>query len=151
MNAMFDVDGTIDQNPEFYEAVMRHFSGKRVIVTGRPWTEKKITQEQLTEFGILEGEHYDLLYMFPTAYLYMRVKNLGYFYEDPCPEMFESFEHRAAKKPGGGMFDGARFQREIAEWKVKVCKENDLAVAFDDSALNALLLRESGIYVLQPK
>jgi hypothetical protein len=154
INIAFDLDGTIDKNPEFYKELMKIWEGKRYIITGRPQTESILTLIQLLELGIVSGKHYDYLIMYPEPYLWMNTSHCSYgFFHDDSDTIFNTMKHRdehiASFKNPPKQYDHAKFTIKIAEWKVKKCKDFDISIVFDDNDTNVEKLISNGIYALK--
>lgn len=122
----FDVDGTISDYPEVYSAMARalHSQGHKVIVvTGRPYTDKDFTVNQLFSwgFGTIIGS--------PPMNLYMYNKP----YEWPCPD---------ARK-------AEAIKRTLADWKAYICGELRVDCLIDDDPLVLAAVGATGMMVVQ--
>lgn len=154
-HALFDIDGTIDRNPQVFRRIMRFYGWDRYLITARPETERLITENHLLEWGIQQRTHYEELIMWPEPYLFYRnEKGDPIFISDNTGiAQYRDMDHRRltmqslVERGLYEQYDSGMMQQRMAEWKVQKCKELNIKVAFEDNPLNIKFLREAGVYV----
>lgn len=115
-NIGIDFHDTLTYNPDFFKILFSNWNSKIIIITGTPFSEKNILEQQINNLGFFKGIHYDYI---------------CYGYEYNKEEM-----------------DYTHFEK-MKKHKLKLIKENNIKIYFDDNPFYVNYLKDHGINVYQ--